>query len=202
MRRDAPASFPLATALLALACLAAGLVELAPQFAYDRAGILAGEIWRLWTGHLVHFSAQQLVVDVSALLLAGWLVERERGTGFTAGVVLLGMPAISIALLLASPQLHEYRGASGVVVLLALVATTSMWMRHPGTRPALLLLGVALAVKTVIDATGGPPGLSSLPPGVRVAWQAHVAGAVFGWLAACHGRRRLAHARAAPDTVR
>ena len=134
MRRDAPASFPLATGLLALACLAAGLVELAPQFAYDRAGILAGEIWRLWTGHLVHFSAQQLVVDVSALLLAGWLVERERGTGFTAGVVLLGMPAISIALLLASPQLHEYRGASGVVVLLALVATTSMWLRHPGTR--------------------------------------------------------------------
>lgn len=196
MRHDAAARPPLATALLALACLAAGFTSLAPLLAYDRAALLAGEIWRLWTGHLVHFSAQQLFVDLSALLLAGWLVERERGTRFTAGLVLLGMPAISIALLLASPQLHAYRGISGVVMLLALAAATSMWSARPGARPALLLLGSALALKTAVDAAGVVPELSSLPPDVRVAWQAHVAGAAFGWLAARHQARRAEQFRA------
>lgn len=197
MRRDAPASLPLATGLLALVCLAAHLASLAPQFAYDRAGIMSGEIWRLWTGHLVHFSAQQLFVDVGMLLLAGWVVERERGARFTAGVVLLGMPAISIALLLTAPHLHAYRGASGVVMLLALVSTHALWDSRPAARPGLVLLGLALAVKTLFDALGMLPGLSSLPPGVRVAWQAHAAGALLGWgLAAlyrqCPGAGRAA----------
>lgn len=192
MRRGAaPASFPIATGTLALACLAAGFTSLAPQLAYDRQGILAGEIWRLWTGHLVHFSAQHLFVDVGMLALAGWVVERERGARFVAGAVLLGMPAISIVLLLTAPHLHAYRGASGVVMLLALAAAHALWVSRPAARPALVLLGFALAVKTLIDALGMLPGLSSLPPGVRVAWQAHLAGALLGWgLAALYRQRR------------
>lgn len=190
MRRAAPASFPLTTGLLALACLAAGFTPLAPQLAYDRAGIMAGEIWRLWTGHLVHFSAQQLLLDVCMLIAAGWLVEREWGSRITARIVLLGMPALSVGLFVSSPHLLEYRGVSGIVMLLALAAATAIWERQPRARPGLLLLGLALAVKTLLDALGLPTGLAGLPAEVRVAWQAHLAGALLGWIAARHCLRR------------
>lgn len=190
MRRDAPASFPLATGLLALACLAAHLASLAPPFAYDRAGIMSGEIWRLWTGHLVHFSTRQLVLDVGMLVVAGWLVERVWGSRTTARVVVLGMPALSLGLLVSAPHLLEYRGVSGIVVLLALAAASAVWERQPRARPGLLLLGLALAVKTLLDALGVSAGLGGLPPAVRVAWQAHLVGAVLGWIAARHCLRR------------
>lgn len=195
MQRVAAARFPFITSMLAMTCLAVGFTSLAPQLAYDRQGIMAGEVWRLWTGHLTHFSAQQLWVDVSMLLVVGWLVEREWGARFTAGILLLGMPAISIGLLLLSPHLLHYRGASGVAMLLALAAATAMWQSRPAARLGLLLIGLALAIKTLLDATGTLPDLSSLPPGIRVAWQAHVAGALIGWLASRHQLQRNDHSR-------
>jgi rhomboid family GlyGly-CTERM serine protease len=181
--------------MLAMTCLAVGFTSLAPQLAYDRQGIVAGEVWRLWTGHLTHFSAQQLWVNVSVLLVVGWLVEREWGARFTAGILLLGMPAISIGLFFLSPHLLQYRGASAVVMLLALAAASAMWQSRPAARLGLLLIGLALATKTLFDVTGTLPDLSSLPPGIRVAWQAHVAGALIGWLASRHHLRRNDHSR-------
>ncbi len=184
MRDAARASFPLTTGMLAMACLAAGFTSLAPQLAFDREGILAGEIWRLWTGHLAHFSLYQLLLDVCTLLVVGWLAERQWGARFTAIVVLLGMPAISACLLLGAPHLVEYRGVSGIVMLLALAAATQRWNGHPGARLGLAVLGAALLIKTVLDALGMTEALSSLPAGVSVAWQAHVSGAAIGWIAA------------------
>lgn len=195
MPRVAAARFPFTTSMLAMTCLAVGFTSLAPQLAYDRQGIMAGEVWRLWTGHLVHFSAQQLLLDVSMLIVVGWLVEREWGARFTAGIMLLGMPAISIGLFLSSPHLLHYRGASGVVMLLALAAATAIWSSRFAARPGLVLIGLALAIKTVLDVLGTLPDLSSLPPGIRVAWQVHVAGALIGWLAARHQLHRNVHTR-------
>lgn len=191
MRDAAPPSFPFVTGMLALACLAAGFTPLAPQFAFDRQGILAGEIWRLWTGHLVHFSSYQLLLDVTALCVVGWLAERQWGSGFTGTVVLLAMPAISVSLLLLSPHLVQYRGVSGVVALLSLAAATHLWHDHPGARSVLVTLGAALAIKTLLDALDMSQALSSLPAGVSVAWQAHVAGAAIGWIAARFRPRRM-----------
>jgi rhomboid family GlyGly-CTERM serine protease len=188
--------------MLALACLAAGLTSLAPLLAYDRSGILAGEIWRLWSGHLVHFSSHQLLLDVGTLLVAGWLAEHHWRPRFTAIVVLLGMPAISAGFLLLSPHLGQYRGVSGVAMLLALAAATRMWNDHPEARPGLAVLGAGLAIKTLLDALGMTAATSSLPANVSVAWQAHVYGAVIGWIAArcLLGRTlRTAEARAAGD---
>lgn len=177
--------------MLVMACVAVGFTSLAPQLAYDRQGIMAGEIWRLWTGHLVHFSTQQLLLDVCTLLVVGWLVEREWGARFTGGILLLGMPAISIGLLLLSPNLVQYRGASGMVMLMVLAAVTTLWARHPKARLGLFMLGIALAIKTLLDALGMLKGLSSLPAGVSVAWQAHLSGGAIGWLAARYRLHRM-----------
>jgi len=185
---------PLLTSALALSCLVLTLIPQAEQLALTRQAILAGELWRLWTGHLVHFSSSQLYLDTAILLLLGTVAERELGSRFAGVLVLLGMPILAFLLLLLAPNLLEYRGASGVVMLLAGATGTVLWQRLPPVRGLLLFLVAALASKAIVDATGMDTTLTSLPSGVRVAWQAHVCGAVLGWLAACCKLRYSARA--------
>ena len=66
---------PKAFALLLVLPLAFA-IHLAPGFfrawlVYDRTALVHGELWRLWTGHLVHFSNSHLLLDtfVSAIVL-------------------------------------------------------------------------------------------------------------------------------------
>ena len=184
MPSDARLSISWQATALALVCLALGALPDVSALAYDRQAILAGEVWRLWTGHWVHFSNQQLLLDISTLVLAAAVAQREFGPLFIARVLALGMPAISIGLLLVAPELAYYRGASGVVMMLAFAAGAAFWSRRPGLRAILIMLGLLAATKAVLDAAGFASGLSGLPAGVRVAWQAHVLGAGMGWASA------------------
>ncbi|NTV11260.1 MAG: rhomboid family intramembrane serine protease [Zoogloea sp.] len=186
------------TLILAVLCGALALVpeSIASALALDRHAVSAGALWCLWSGHLVHFSAQHAVLDIATLLIAGGIAEREMGTPATGLALVLGAPAIAIVVLLAAPQLEVYRGASGLAVLLGTAAGILLWQRNPGVRGVLAGLAIALLAKTSLDAAGLLPGLSSLPDGVRVAWQAHDAGGALGALAALYAasrnRRRLA----------
>jgi rhomboid family GlyGly-CTERM serine protease len=175
---------PYATSVFVLVCLALGDSPQASLLAFDREAIFAGEVWRLWSGHLVHFSMQQLFLDVSALLLVGAVAETAFGPRFVAWALFFGMPAISLGLLLLAPDLAYYRGASGLVMLLAFVAGAAFWSRQPRLRVILAILGLGLFVKAVLDAAGFVSDMSGLPEGVRVAWQAHVLGAGMGWASA------------------
>jgi len=67
-------------ALLAGASLGGFGVADAAQ--YDRAALLRGEVWRLVTGHFVHWSLSHLVWDVLAFLILGAICE---GGGFILG---------------------------------------------------------------------------------------------------------------------
>jgi rhomboid family GlyGly-CTERM serine protease len=169
---------------LALVCLALGALADVSALAYDRQAILEGELWRLWTGHWVHFSTQQMLLDISTLVLAAAVAQREFGPLFITRVLLLGAPAMSIGLLLVAPDLAYYRGASGAVMMLAFAAGAAFWSRKPGLRAILVMLGLVVAVKAILDAAGFASGLSGLPIGVHVAWQAHVLGAGMGWASA------------------
>jgi rhomboid family GlyGly-CTERM serine protease len=169
---------------LALVCLALGALADVSALAYDRQAILEGEVWRLWTGHWVHFSTQQMLLDISTLVLAAAVAQREFGPLFITRVLLLGAPAMSIGLLLVAPDLAYYRGASGAVMMLAFAAGAAFWSRKPGLRAILVMLGLVVAVKAILDAAGFASGLSGLPIGVHVAWQAHVLGAGMGWASA------------------
>jgi rhomboid family GlyGly-CTERM serine protease len=175
---------PYATSVVVLVCLALGDTPLASLLAFDRQAIFAGEVWRLWSGHLVHFSMQQLFLDVSALLLVGAVAETAFGPRFVAWVLLFGMPAISMGLLLLAPDLAYYRGASGLVMLLAFVGANALWLSLPRLRVVFAILGLGLFVKAVLEAAGFASDISGLPNGVQVAWQAHVLGAGMGWASA------------------
>ena len=146
---------------------------------FDRHAILAGEVWRLWTCHLVHYSAQHALVDLATALAAGAIALPALGWPRLCLILAITAPVISAGLLLFAPDLLYYRGASGMAVMLVVLAAGTLWPRAgKHSRAALALLGIALAVKIVAEAMGYTTGWSDLPPGVTVAWQAHLLGAI------------------------
>ncbi len=180
------AGFNVALILAALALIfTPALTEL---LAYDRQAILSGELWRLWTGHLVHYGLRHALTDVGVLCLVIALSWRETNMVFTAFALWLGMPLISLGLLLSVPSLYEYRGASGIDILLAVALGVRIWRLETdsslswrsGIKPGLLLLAVLVILKTLLEAIGISSGISGLPPGIRVVWEAHLIGIVLG----------------------
>lgn len=158
---------------------------------FDRHAILAGEIWRLWTCHLAHYSAQHALIDLASAGAAAAVALPALGWRRLCLVLALAAPLISAGLLLLAPDCHYYRGASGIAVLLVVLAAGTLWPRAGArTRVALTLLGVALAAKIAAEALGHAGGWSGLPDDVAVAWQAHLLGAIAG-AAVTGGRRAL-----------
>ena len=159
---------------------AAGLAFVWPGLAdaliYRRAAILAGQAWRLWTGHLVHYSPSHLLLDLAVFLVAGgwleWITPR-----LTRWFYLLAPPAISAALLWGDPTLERYAGlsglATGVLVLLALVQLRRDTGGSPWFWPAVLLL---VAVKVVVESLGPAPLFARFDPSLRVVPLAHLGG--------------------------
>ena len=45
---------------------------------YNRTGIEDGQVWRLWTGNIVHFGWLHFVADTGLWLIIGWFVERAH----------------------------------------------------------------------------------------------------------------------------
>jgi rhomboid family GlyGly-CTERM serine protease len=115
----------LPVASLLFVVLAAALYALpgsADWLQYDRTAILHGEVWRLLTGHLVHWSGNQLFWDGLALGFLGWLCERVSVASFLRCFVLSAF-SISLTLWFAAPWMATYRGLSGIdSALFALVA--------------------------------------------------------------------------------
>lgn len=167
--------------LVAICCLFAWVPHsVAGWLAYDRQAILADQIWRAWTGHLVHFTWQHALADVTVLLVAAGILERFKGCRAVAWMFLAGAPLISLALLLAAPELHVYEGASGIATMFGVAAGFCLWRAEPRLRGMLVVLAIGTLLKLFIDASGVRLGLTTLPAGIQVVWQAHAAGAILG----------------------
>lgn len=161
------------------------LAALPDLLEFDRHAVLAGEAWRLWTGHLMHYSPQHALVDLATGLAAGAIAIRRTGARRLLLVLALGAPFISAGLLLVAPQCLHYRGASGIDIMLVVLAGATLWPHAGGlARGALLLAAAALAAKIAAEALGLAQGWSALPPDVTIAWQAHLLGALAGGIAA------------------
>jgi rhomboid family GlyGly-CTERM serine protease len=105
---------PWVTALVAILALAAwARPAWAAAWVYDREAILGGEIWRLWTGHLVHFSRSHLGWNLLAVALVGAWIEWSQFRGGRL-LWLFAPPAISLVLLACERNLAFYGGLSGM----------------------------------------------------------------------------------------
>lgn len=183
-----------ATLGIGLVALAVALVHGAPDLLlYRRTELAEGQLWRLWSGHLVHFGWRHLLADLAVFLIAGGWVEQLAPR--TTRIFLAVAPALISALLyVADPGLAFYGGLSGVavglVVLLALVQ-----LRHDVAAPRWLWPAVLAIVagKVLFESFTNTPLVSDFGPDIKVSSLAHlggIAGALLAWPAARAESRR------------
>jgi len=162
----------------------AGVYALRP----DR--LFAGELHGLWTGHLVHYNATHLWADLLAFAVWAAAVELESRR-LLALTLVLGTPLLSLAILVASPELREYRGLSALdcalVTELVLVRGFGVGTtrRAAGPLRMLALAAVALfAAKCGYELANGHAVFArDLGPGVVLVVAAHPLGALTGAIA-------------------
>jgi rhomboid family GlyGly-CTERM serine protease len=190
--------------MLALLC---GVMALLPHAAtawlvFDRDAILSGQIWRAWTGHLVHLSWQHAMADTLVLSVSSWMLVHRAGVRVTVRILLAGAPLIALGLLFAVPDMGVYAGASGIAMLMAAAMGGRLWLEAPRLRGPLGLLAVAVLIRMALDAGDGLPNLSTLPDGIRVVWQAHALGLLLGvWSAQWHAPRSAGTLEPGPHTA-
>jgi rhomboid family GlyGly-CTERM serine protease len=80
---------------------------------FDRQAILDGQIWRLLTGNLVHWSVEHFLLDVGAFAIVGVLYERHLRPHYPWMLLASGL-AVGCGVLVLMPQMAIYRGLSGV----------------------------------------------------------------------------------------
>ena len=184
-----------------LAAFAALLVQLVPGWRatllYERSALGHGEIWRMWSGHFVHFGWPHFVIDTGLLVILGWLME-ARYPWFTRLGLLL-MPAfISASLYLLEPDVTRYGGLSAVNLGLLLYMAVQGWRRNWSDWfwPAVLTVYVGeLAFEYYRGGQGG--GMIRFDdPTIRVATGAHLASVAYALLALAVARIRLLKASA------
>ncbi|WP_454722474.1 MULTISPECIES: rhombosortase [Cupriavidus] len=177
---------PCALATLLLLALQAGGEPLRLALRFERAAVLDGQWWRLFSAHAVHLSLAHCLLNIAGLwLAAAWTPGGFGARALLARWLLLG-GGIS-ALLLAVTAVPDYVGLSGVLYGLFVMALLPQAWRGDGPA-ALALAGVAgWAAWQWLD---GPAAAEERLVGGHIVAAAHLAGMALalGWL----GARRLA----------
>lgn len=158
---------------------------------YDRAAIFHGEVWRIWTGHLVHFGWAHFAADVGLFLVLGRMLEWQQGRRVR---LFLGVTPliISSGLLLFAPAMQRYGGLSAVNLGLLVFLAAEGWQRNwlDWFWPSVLLVYAAEVAweATLGHGTGG--GMIRFDdPAARVATAAHLLGGLCGLAWSRLGRR-------------
>ena len=121
---------------------------------YDRHAILSGQVWRMFTGHWVHFSMSHLVYDSLVFGIAGWMIETKRLSNF-GWLCLLAPWLISGLLLVFQPRMEWFGGLSALATA-AVVYLALSGLRDGGLwRWACFATLAGIAVKIIFEATTG-----------------------------------------------
>ncbi len=209
---------PVRTLLL---CGGALLVYLIPGwaqlFVFDRAAIASGEVWRLATGNWVHFSGAHLLYDVTALGVAGWIIE-TRGYRHLVALCLASALAIGIVVFFAEPEIRFYAGLSGVAISAIFYFLLHGLIERPPWRWMCLGVLIVMLGKIGIELVVGQSIiLGSYERSFALVPSSHVTGALIGMLSflwtrtsrkegmrACEpsDATRASHVSASPDHKR
>ena len=149
--------------------------------AYERAGLYAGQAWRLLTAHFVHLGWSHLALNVAGLAIVAWLVGHAFSGLRWLLIMLLSIAAIDAGLWFLNPEIEWYVGLSGMLHGL-LVAGLFVGVANRD-REALILSAFVIA-KIAWEQFSGPlPGSESTAGGVVIV-DAHLYGAFGGLLGA------------------
>lgn len=157
--------------------LAAALVASAfpARFALEREAVLQGEVWRLWTGHLVHASGAHFALDVGVALVLLPLVAAPAG-------LLVLPPLVGVGVLAVVPDVEVYCGLSGVLHGWIVLASWKLARVERGGRALLAgaVLAATLAKATLETVLGAPLLTGGLDLGGAPVVAAHFLGAASG----------------------
>lgn len=121
---------------------------------YDRQAILSGELWRLFTAPLVHFSASHMFWDIVVFGAAGLAIE---ATGFRCFWFVCSFAAFipCFLFLLAFPAIESYGGLSGLATGAAVYF--SLCSAYKSKKNRMMWLGILafISIKIFIEATMG-----------------------------------------------
>ncbi len=154
--------------------LAAGVVTasaaLSSYLALDVSRVLSGELWRLFSGHLAHLTWRHYVVDAFAYWLLFSTYAARRSLSAANGLVIVASVVVSVTVVVL--RLHPiYGGLSGLCCGACAALILAMVLDNPNC-----FLGYVLALLFCSYL-----GLAeSLVAGIRVAAEAHWAGALSG----------------------
>lgn len=127
------------------------------------------EPWRLLTAMLVHGGIPHFALNMLALYLIGRSLEPMIGRWRYLALYLIGGLGGSVAVALWDPLIATVGASGGVFALFGALLIIG---RHMGANVTgiLVILGINLVIGFV--------------PGFRIAWQAHIGGAIIGALVA------------------
>jgi rhomboid family GlyGly-CTERM serine protease len=177
-----------ATILVSLQALGDGV---ASALEYRRESILAGELWRLLTGHFVHLGWPHVWLNAGSLMLLIVLFQAHFDARCLAVSIPLFAITISTGFLLLHPEIQWYRGASGIVYALIAWALLDALSRHPPRLVPSTLLLVMLA-KVGYDYTTRTPVVDVGAPIIVEAHVYGIAAAIVGYAGVMVFRTRYA----------
>lgn len=178
--------------------------ELAPSLSLTSAAVSKLELWRLISGHFVHFERAHAFGDIAGFV--AWaavleLCDRRLLLRVVSGSSL----CVSLLVLVLKPQLEQYRGLSAIdcalassLVMMGLVS--GVFGRTRGVRFGLMVSGLLLLTKTGYELSAGHALLApDLGSGIRLLPESHVLGIISGaaisWLST-RRRREITRERA------
>jgi rhomboid family GlyGly-CTERM serine protease len=174
----------LAPALLLAAVLVAVQLAAAGNPAglrYERSAVLAGEAWRLITGHLVHGDAAHLGWNLLGVALVGLLFGRGYRPWQWLAVLAAALLVIDLGFLLLEPQLAWYVGFSGALHgLMAAGLVAWLWRARDAVT---WLVAAIFCAKLAWEHAAGPLPFTAESMSLPVVHAAHTYGAVGGALA-------------------
>jgi len=149
---------------------------------YERSLVLAGQWWRLVSGHLVHGDAAHLAWNVLGIVLVWFLFAREYSLRAWLLILMASTAAIGTGFLLFEPGLDWYVGFSGLLhgcMAAGLVA----WLRS-ARDPLTALIAVLFVAKLAWEHFAGALPFTSASLSLPVVHEAHTYGALGGSIAA------------------
>ena len=146
-------------------------------FRFDRLHIWEGEVWRLFSAHLVHMSWNHYAMNCLGIVVIYGLYWRWLTAKTALLWCLISALAVVLGLLVLSPQISWYVGLSGVLHGLIMAgAVTDIHARH---REGFWVLGVVVA-KLSWEILYGPLPGSETGAGGPIVVEAHLYGAMGG----------------------